>query len=279
MKCGRAPANIFKLHRLIGRRVIAIASGVARRAGRSNVLPSGGIVTAGSASIVATDPASTLIVQRGRNAVINWQNFSIGAGASVTFQQPDSASIALNRVTGQGASIINGNLLANGQVWLVNGNGILFGQGSRIDVGGLIATTSDIKDADFLSGRYAFGNASGNPDAAVINQGSIKAATGGSAVLSGLRVVNEGLIQAKLGHVVLGGANAFSVAFDGDNLLRYQIAAPVTVAPKDADGKPAAALVSNSGAIVAAWRQSADDSARRPQRRRQCDQFDRHHPG
>jgi filamentous hemagglutinin family protein len=187
------------------------------------LLPSGGTVAAGSVSIITADPANTLVVQKSKSAIVNWQNFSIGAGASVTFQQPDAASIALNRVTGSGISAIDGNLLANGQVWLVNANGILFGQGSRIDVGGLIATTSDIRDQDFLTGHYAFGTPSGNPDAAVINHGSIKAATGGSAVLSAAHVVNEGLIEARMGRVVLGGASAFSVDFDGDNLIRYQI--------------------------------------------------------
>src|ERR1041385_4539089 len=81
------------------------------------VLPSGGTVAAGSVSLAASDPANTLLVQKSKSAIINWQNFSIGAGASVTFQQPDGSSIALNRVTGTGASAINGNLLANGQVW------------------------------------------------------------------------------------------------------------------------------------------------------------------
>src|SRR4051812_45934345 len=114
-----------------------------------SLLPSGGTVAAGSVSIITTDPANTLVVQKSNSAIVNWQNFSIGAGASVTFQQPGAASIALNRVTGTGISAIDGNLLANGQVWLVNANGILFGQGSRIDVGGLIATTSDIRDQDF----------------------------------------------------------------------------------------------------------------------------------
>jgi len=218
---------------------------------QAQVLPSGGAVAAGSASIVSINPASTVIVQQSPKAIINWQNFSVGAGASVTFRQPDSAAITLNRVTGAGVSTINGNLLANGQVWLVNGNGILMGQGSRVDVGGLIATTSDIADSDFLSGRYAFGKASGNPDAAVINRGSIKAATGGSAILSGAHVANEGLIQARLGQVVLGGANTFSVSFDGDNLIQYQVTTPVSQAPRDADGNPASALVSNSGTIAA----------------------------
>ena len=146
---------------------------------------------------------------------------------------------------------INGNLFANGQVWLINGNGILFGRGSRIDVGGLIATTSDMRDADFLAGKYDFGIPSGNPNAAVVNQGSIKAAPGGSAVLSGARVVNDGVIEANLGKVVLAGANAFSVDFDGDNLIRFAIAAPVSETPRDANGEPARALVSNSGTIAA----------------------------
>ncbi len=218
---------------------------------RAQILPSGGNVAAGSASIIAIDPAKTVIVQQSEKAIINWQGFSVGTGASVVFQQPNSAAITLNRVTGSGASIIDGSLLANGQVWLVNGNGILMGQGSRIDVGGLIATTTDIADKDFMSGRYEFAKGSSNPDAAVINRGSIAAATGGSAILSGAHVANEGVIRAKLGRVVLGGANAFSVSFDGDNLIQYQIAAPVSQTPKDGEGKPVSRLVSNSGMIAA----------------------------
>ncbi len=118
-------------------------------------------------------------------------------------------------------------------------------------MGGLIATTSDMRDADFLAGKYEFAIASRNPNATVVNQGSIKAATGGSAVLSGARVVNDGVIEAKFGKVVLAGANAFSVDFDGDNLIRFAIAAPVSETPKDVTGEPAPALVSNSGTIAA----------------------------
>src|SRR5450432_259067 len=242
-------------HGKIGRMVsasglaLAVASAVPAAHAGSPTLPSGGTVVAGSAAILQSGAAGTTIVQQSKNAVINWQSFSVGAGAGVTFQQPDSASITLNRVTGTDASVVNGSLLANGHVWMINRNGILFGQGSHIDVGGLIATTSDMKDGDFLSGHYAFAIPSANPDAAVVNQGSIKAATGGAVLLSAGRVRNEGLIQARLGHVVLGGADAFSVAFDGDNLLQYQISAPVSQPPKNAQG--ASALVSNSGVISA----------------------------
>ena len=213
------------------------------------LLPSGGTVASGSASILQNNSSSTLINQQSQRAIINWQNFSVASGASVTFQQPDSGAITLNRVTGGGLSAIDGSILANGQVWLLNRNGVLFGPSSHIDVGGLLATTSDIKDADFLSGNYAFGDASQN--GRVVNQGSIKAATGGSVVLSATHVVNQGVIAAKLGHVILGGAKAFSVDFDGDNLIRYQVTAPVTETPKDQDGKPVTALVENSGTIAA----------------------------
>src|SRR6185295_8414047 len=92
------------------------------------LLPSGGTVASGSASILQNNPSSTLINQQSRNAIINWQNFSVAPGASVTFQQPDSGAITLNRVTGGGLSAIDGSILANGQVWLINPNGVLFGQ-------------------------------------------------------------------------------------------------------------------------------------------------------
>ena len=132
--------------------------------------------------------------------------------------------------------------MANGQVWLINGNGILFGNGARINVGGLIATTSDIADRDFAGGNFSF---SGGTGASVVNQGTIRTGNGGSVVLSGARVSNQGLIEADAGTVVLGGASAFTVDFDGDNLLRYAITAPAGQAADGATG------VSNSGTIAA----------------------------
>ena len=72
------------------------------------------------------------------------RTFGIGEGESVRFVQPSASSITLNRVTGGDRSGIFGNLNANGQVWLINPNGILFGQNARINVGGLLGTTRDI---------------------------------------------------------------------------------------------------------------------------------------
>src|SRR6185295_16913996 len=71
------------------------------------LLPSGGTVAAGAASILQSNSSNTLINQQSRSAIINWQNFSVGSGANVTFQQPDNGAITLNRVTGGGISAID----------------------------------------------------------------------------------------------------------------------------------------------------------------------------
>jgi len=214
--------------------------------------PSGGTVVFGGATIGTPNSTTTLIKQTTNAAIINWQSFSLNSGTSVVFDQPGAAAIALNRVLGGGVSQIDGSLSANGQVWIINANGILFGKGSQVNVAGLLATTSDIANGDFASGQYNFTSASSNPAASVENAGSIHVAGGGSAVLSAPHVSNAGLIQADGGQIVLGGANAFTVDFAGDDLLRYQISAPVAVTPTDANGKPQKELVANSGTLSAA---------------------------
>ena len=204
--------------------------------------PAGSVIAAGQASITNSSGNLTTVRQTTAKALINWQSFSVAAGETVQFVQPGSSAITLNRVLGSDPSAIFGNLFANGQVWLINSNGILFGKGSKTNVGGLIATTADIADRDFMSGNYSFSSASG---AAVVNQGSVRTSNGGSAILSGARVANEGIITADSGTVVLGGAGAFTVDFDGDNLLRYAITSPAG----QASGGPTG--VSNSGTIQA----------------------------
>src|SRR5258708_39913145 len=230
---------------LAGSPLLALVLGAPLARGATPALPSGGSVVSGRVFVAAPSETSLAITQSSQKALINWQSFSIGAGVSVTFKQPNSAAITLNRVVGTDVSTINGNLFANGQVWLINGNGILFGKESRINVGGLVATTSDMRDADFLAGKYDFGIPSHNPNAAVVNQGSITAAPGGSVVLAGARVVNDGVIEANLGKLVLAGANGFSVDFDGDNLIGFAIHSPVSQAPRNTTVETAAALVSS----------------------------------
>ena len=137
--------------------------------------------------------------QSSSNAAINWQSFNIGKGEAVRFVQPNSSSVALNRVLGSDPSSILGSLSANGKVFLVNPNGILFGKGSQVNVNGLVASTLAITDNDFMSGNYRF---SGSGDGTILNQGSINA-DGGYVALLGVNVGNQGVISAKLGTVAL----------------------------------------------------------------------------
>lgn len=185
----------------------------------AHALPANGVVAAGSAAITST--ASTTTVQQSTSsAVINWQSFGIGAGQTVQFVQPGSNSVALNRVLGTEASSILGNLSANGKVFLLNPNGVLFGAGAQVNVGGLVASTMSLSDAKFMSGDYSFSNA-GN--GSVVNQGAINAADGGYVALMGKTVINQGVITARLGSVALAGGQAATLDLAGDGLLRVSV--------------------------------------------------------
>ncbi|MBR9830223.1 MAG: filamentous hemagglutinin N-terminal domain-containing protein, partial [Oceanospirillales bacterium] len=102
-------------------------------------LPTGGNIVGGSGSI--NQNGNSLNVQQNSDKLItNWNSFDIGAGNTVNFHQPGKSSVALNRVIGEDASAIYGNLNANGRVFLVNPNGVLFGQGAAVNVGALVAS-------------------------------------------------------------------------------------------------------------------------------------------
>ena len=234
---------------LLATTCLAVAGGVA--APPVAAAPSGLSVGSGQVTVSNPNAQTTLIQQSTGKAVLNWNSFSIAHNESVVFQQPNASSTALNRVTGSQPSSIFGHLSANGQVWLLNPNGILFGRNAVVNVAGFLATTSGIGDSDFLAGNYNFGIASPNPNAGIVNHGTIQAADGGSVVLSGAYVQNGGLIQARLGKVVLAGTTTFAVDFAGDNLLSFAVTGPVTQVPVDQNGNPVTALVGNTGSIAA----------------------------
>ncbi len=205
--------------------------------------PMGEQVAAGTATVSRPDAATTLINQQSQKAVIDWQRFSIAAREQVRFQQPGAGSVALNRVIGTDPSAIYGRLIANGQIFLVNPSGVLFGPGSQVSVQGLLATTHDIGNADFMAGRYTFaGQSYPLADAAVSNQGNLVAGEGGYVVLAGDYAANSGVIEARLGQVALASGNRFTLDFDGDRLIGL-----------DVDGASLArrAGVENFGTIVA----------------------------
>ncbi|NDP38543.1 MAG: filamentous hemagglutinin N-terminal domain-containing protein [Rhodoferax sp.] len=180
--------------------------------------PAGGVVAAGAANI-STAVGKTTINQSTQNAAINWQSFNIAAGEAVQFVQPNSNSVTLNRVLGADPSSILGSMTANGKVFLVNPNGVLFGKGSSVNVGGLVASTLNIADSDFMAGNYQF-NGAGN--GAVLNQGTINA-DGGYVALLGANVGNDGVIAAQLGTVALAAGNAITLDVAGDGLLNVSV--------------------------------------------------------
>jgi filamentous hemagglutinin family protein len=215
----------------------------------SATLPQGGTVQAGSASF-STSGSTLTVNQSSNSAIINWNTFNIGAGGTVRINMPSSTSVELDRVTGNlGPSQIFGTLSSNGIVFLVNPNGILFGQGSQVNVGALLATTHDIKNSDFMAGKYRFHGA-GN--ASVVNEGSITAASGGFAALVAPGVRNSGTITATLGTVGLTAGNGFTLDMYGDKLITLGVNESIAKQVMDvATGQPLSSLVTNTGKLSA----------------------------
>jgi filamentous hemagglutinin family protein len=180
--------------------------------------PTGGQVVYGLADITAG--ADTVIDQSSARAIIQWQGFSVDHGESVTFNQPSASAIALNRVLGNEKSVIDGALSANGQVFIVNSHGVLFGKNAQVDVGGLVASAHDIGDTAFLqgadnTGEFVFESVSAGE---VENAGAITAAEGGYVALLGRAVRNNGHIVARKGTVALAAGGAITLDFAGADL-------------------------------------------------------------
>ena len=217
-------------------------------------LPEGGEVVGGAATIQAAgpcegcDPNQMNIYQSTDRALINWNQFNIGANEGVRFVQPGSESVALNRVTGIDPSTILGTLVANGRVFLINPNGILFGSNSVVDVAGLLATTLTTDAADFMSG----GNLLFEGDrSSVVNQGRITVSENGFVFLIAPGVSNEGLIMARLGKVVMGSGERLAIDFMGDGLLQYSLDGDVLGDIRGPGGVPLTVAVDQRGEILA----------------------------
>jgi len=209
-----------------------------------NAHPTGGVVAAGVAAISQT-ATTTTIDQTSQRTAINWQSFDIGSRQAVLFNQPSTSAIALNRVTGGDPSQIAGRIDANGQIVIVNQSGVTFLQGAQINTSGLMVTAAGIGNAAFMGGSTNF-NQPANPNARIVNNGTITIANAGLAALVAPSVANNGVISAKMGHVVLAGANTVTLDLYGDGLLSLDVTNQVTQAPTGGQ-----ALVTNSGVISA----------------------------
>jgi len=202
-------------------------------------LPQGDKVVAGKSTISKPSPTSMQINQTTGKSIINWQGYSIGKNEAVTYKQPHSSSISLNRVVGTDPSRIYGQLSANGQVWVINPNGLLVGKGAKINVGSFLGSTLNITDNDFLNGKYRFINTTGSLSS-ITNLGDITANKGGYVVLISPTITNKGNISSKLGKAYLASGDKVTLTFANDNLIGFNI-----------DKETADALIKNTGKISA----------------------------
>jgi filamentous hemagglutinin family protein len=207
--------------------------------------PLGGTVVPGSgAAAISSAPGSLTINQSTPKVIINWQDFSIGAGEVTRFVQPSSSAAALNRVTTDNPSQIYGTLQGNGAIYLINPNGILVGQSGQINVGSFLGSTLDLgpdaasANASFLSGAGL--RLSGDSTAAVRNEGRISALD--DVFLVAHTVQNAGTIS---GHTVGLAAGADIELRQGGSERLSVVAGNTKAAPGATDG------VINSGNIAA----------------------------
>lgn len=201
----------------------------------SESLPQGEIIVSGNA-IIKKNPNNLIITQSSEKLVTNWQSFNIGQNHTVSFIQPSADSIALNRVTGSSASLIQGALNSNGQVFLINPEGIIFSKNAQVNVGGLVASTQDISNNNFLNNYFSFQGSSQN---SIINDGEITAKDNGGIFLLAAKIVNEGQINSNYGNINIGAGSKFYIDFG--NQVKLEV-----------ENKMLETLIENNGAIITA---------------------------
>jgi filamentous hemagglutinin family protein len=288
--CAAAPhfANVGEVHtrgqglRAVAAAVLALLTAPAFATG---VLPTGGQVTAGTASIAQAGQTMT-ITQTSARLSTDWQQFDIGRGYTVQFVQPSRSAVAFNRIVGPDVSTIQGALKANGQVFLINPNGVLFTPTAQVNVGTLVASTLALS-ADDGAGRTTFTGATATSatSAHIVNQGSLQVAEGGAVALIAARIDNAGSIAAPKGQVLMGAgsqvtldlggpvklsvdrgavetwiANGGAIRADGGQVLLTSRAARSSSSPTTARCRPAAACARPA----ASWRPRARCSPCRP---------------
>jgi filamentous hemagglutinin family protein len=202
-----------------GSRRKLIAAALALSASLAQAAPVGGQLVSGAGSI-SQSGATTTVTQSSQNLSLTWKGFNIAPQETVNFVQPSASAIAVNRIFDTQGTQVLGHLNANGQVYLINPNGVLFGQGAQVNVGGLVASTLDLNEASLSGNQRLF---SGNGTGSVVNQGTINAAAGGYVALLGNHVSNQGVIVAQLGSVALGAGSAATLTFSGNSLVNMRV--------------------------------------------------------
>ncbi|MBY0579193.1 MAG: filamentous hemagglutinin family protein [Burkholderiales bacterium] len=227
-----------------------------------------GFVQAGVVNAPVTSGNTYTITQKSPTAILNWQSFNIDKGYSVNFNQPSATASVLNRIWSGNPSIIAGQLNAQGQVYLVNQNGIVFANGAQVNVSGLIASSLDIADSVYKAGYLVpdFSKNQIHPAFSITGLsgtgGFIRVDTGAS--INGSRIMmfapvveNNGTISTTDGQAVLAaGHKVYFEASQDPNLRGVLVEVDVTNqghADTSINGQVknnAAGTVTNAGSIL-----------------------------
>ena len=206
----------------------------------SNALPTGGNVTAGNAAISQSGNVMN-VNQTSQRAVVNWQSFNVGKDATVNFNQPNAAASTLNVVNGASKSMIDGAVNAKGQVIFVNNNGVVFGKNAEVNAGGVVATTMNVNQDDYMAGKKSL-TYEGGQTGKVVNKGRITATSlDGYIALMAPQVKNEGVITA-----VMSGANSVALVSGQKVTLTFETGQALKVS---VDASVVKALIENKRLI------------------------------
>lgn len=220
-------------------------------------MPEQGKVVAGQGEIVRPDDKTMVINQKTDRLALDWQKFNIAKDEKVHFDQNSKSAIAINRVVGDGRSIIDGSLSAKGHVFVINPNGVLFGKNSSVDVGGLVASTANVTDEDmrnFTQGKGDLGlQIAAGREASVINAGTIKA-EGGLVALHATTVENTGTIANEGGTTALAAAKNLNIAADTAGKLNFTVSGSLA----NAKALNSGTLQSDGGYIVMTAKSAGD---------------------
>ncbi len=232
---------------------LLVLGGTVAFATEPHTLPEGGEVVRGDAYITQNG-ARLDVRQTTDRALIDWRSFDIGEDATVIFAQPGADSIAVNRINqSTDPTQIDGRLTANGHVWVLNPNGVMFGANAVVDVGGLVASTGRIDADRFMAGdmRLEVGAAT---NGIVSNAGDITIRDAGLAAFVAPAVRNNGIIRARLGKVTLAAGETFTLDLAGDRLVEIGLGASNALTEQlghiEAEGGVIALTASAAGAVV-----------------------------
>lgn len=221
VNCNRRSVEELRSARITFRQSLIAAAISTTLASQASANPQGPSVVAGAANISST-ASGQMLISNTPGAIINWQGFSISRDEITRFVQQNAGSAVLNRVIGNQRSDIFGKLLSNGRVFLVNPNGIVFGEHAIIDTAGLIASSLDISDADFIAGKMHFEGDRGE----VRNHGYIRVNNAGEVMLIAPDVTNTGIIRADDGQILLAAGRSITISNLDLEHIEFEVQAP-----------------------------------------------------